>query len=112
MSATSSIQHENDSCPIARTVQLVGDVWTLLIIRDLLSGCKRFGALQQSLQGISPKTLTERLRNLEAAGLVSRRAYAEIPPRVEYSLTEKGRALAPIIEAMAAYGREWLTESG
>lgn len=88
--------------------RLIGDRWTLLIIRDLATGCKRFGGLQKSVVGISPRTLSDRLSALEAAGLVERRAYAEIPPRVEYTLTEMGQGLIPIIEALRAYGERWL----
>lgn len=102
------LESEAETCPIERTARLVGNKWTLLIIRDLLDGCKRFSELQRSLAGISPRTLSERLSMLEEAGLVRRKAYAEIPPRVEYSLTEKGRALVPLIEAMREYGEKWL----
>lgn len=95
-------------CPVEWTASLVGDRWTLLIIRDLESGCKRFTELQKSLIKISPRTLSERLGKLEEKGLVTRRAYAEIPPRVEYTLTETGKGLIPIIEAMRQYGETWL----
>lgn len=95
-------------CPVERVVRLIGNKWTLLIIRDLMEGSRRFGHLQKSVGGISPRTLSERLSMLEKEGLVERRAYAEIPPRVEYSLTEKGRALMPVLEAMRGYGRQWL----
>jgi DNA-binding HxlR family transcriptional regulator len=88
----------------------VGDKWTLLIIRDLVTGCKRFSELQKSLQGISSRTLSERLSKLESEGLVNRRVYAEVPPRVEYSLTEKGEALVGLIEAMREFGERWLAE--
>lgn len=98
-------------CPIARTAYLVGDVWTLLIVRDLMAGSKRFGQLQESLGSVSPKTLSQRLKLLETAGLLTRHAYAEIPPRVEYSLTEKGRALSDIIEAMKHFGEIHLVEA-
>jgi DNA-binding HxlR family transcriptional regulator len=91
-------------CPIARTAELVGDTWTILIVRDLMSGAKRFGQLQESLGHISPKTLTQRLKRLESAGIIRREAFAEIPPRVEYSLTAKGSALHEIIEAMRCFG--------
>ncbi len=91
-------------CPVARTARIIGNRWTPLIVRDLARGARRFSQLQRSLVGISPKTLTERLKDLEAAALVKRRCYAEVPPRVVYSLTEKGRALLPVIESMRAYG--------
>jgi len=97
-------------CPVERTARLVGDKWTLLIIRDLVSGCKRFSELQRSLQGISSRTLSERLSRLEKEGVVNRRVYAEVPPRVEYSLTEKGEALVGLIEAMRQFGERWLAE--
>lgn len=91
-------------CPIARTAELVGDTWTILIVRDLMGGAKRFGQLQESLGHVSPKTLTQRLKRLESAGIITRQAFAEIPPRVEYRLTAKGTALHDIIEAMRGFG--------
>ena len=96
------------ACPIARTAELVGDMWTILIVRDLISGSKRFGQLQESLGHVSPKTLSQRLKTLENADLLTREAFAEIPPRVEYTLTETGRALSDIIAAMAAFGDQYL----
>lgn len=96
------------ACPIARTAELVGDTWTILIVRDLITGSKRFNQLQESLGHVSPKTLSQRLKLLEAAEIVNRQAYAEIPPRVEYSLTDKGRALLKIIEAMRDFGERYL----
>lgn len=98
-------------CPIAKTARLVGDAWTLLIVRDLLSGPKRFGQLQESLGNISPKTLSQRLKMLEGADLISRHAYAEIPPRVEYDLTEKGQALSAIIKALTEFGERYLADT-
>ena len=98
------------SCPIARTAILIGDRWTPLIVRDLAPGCRRFSELQRSLSGISPKTLSDRLRRLEDAGVVSRACYAEMPPRVEYGLTDKGHALLPVLESMRAFGDVWLTD--
>jgi DNA-binding HxlR family transcriptional regulator len=82
--------------------------WTLLVIRDLAEGRSRFCELERSLQGISPRTLSLRLRGLEEEGIVERQTYPEVPPRVEYALTEKGRALVPLIEDMRAYGLKWL----
>lgn len=79
--------------------------WTILIVRDLMGGTKRFGELRRSLTGISPKTLTDRLRGLEEHGLVDRRIFAEVPPRVEYSLTDAGRTLEPVLVALARWGR-------
>jgi DNA-binding HxlR family transcriptional regulator len=82
------------------------------VIRDLVEGRSRFGELERSLEGISPRTLSLRLRALEEEGIVARQTYPEVPPRVEYALTEKGRALVPIVESMRVYGREWLNEDG
>ena len=96
-------------CPIERTATLIGDRWTPLIVRDLAPGCRRFSELQRSLSGISPKTLSDRLRRLEEAGVVSRACFAEMPPRVEYRLTDKGRALLGIIESMREFGMTWLS---
>lgn len=95
-------------CPIEQVVELIGDKWSLLIIRDLLKGCRRFGELQKSMGSISPQTLSARLSRMENVGLIERQAYAEIPPRVEYSLTEKGCALVTIFEAIRHYAQEWL----
>jgi DNA-binding HxlR family transcriptional regulator len=106
---TSSAVHEEIVCPVARTARIVSGKWTLLIIRDLTTGTKRFSELERSLEGISPKTLSERLSALEREGILSRRTYAEVPPRVEYSLTEKGCALVSIIGAMREYGQRWLS---
>jgi DNA-binding HxlR family transcriptional regulator len=94
-------------CTVERTLLVIGGKWTTLILRDLLTGTKRFGQLKSSLAGIPPKTLTERLRDLEDQGIVSRVQFPEIPPRVEYTLTPKGEALSPIIDAMAEWGSAW-----
>ena len=102
----------NDSCPVCRTAEIVCGKWTLLIIRDLADGRSRFCELERSLAGISPRTLSLRLRALEEEGMVERRTFPEVPPRVEYALTEKGRALVPIIEDMRTYGRRWLNADG
>jgi DNA-binding HxlR family transcriptional regulator len=99
-----------DSCPVCRTADIVCGKWTLLVIRDLADGRSRFCELERSLQGISPRTLSLRLRALEEEGIVERTTFAEVPPRVEYSLTEKGQALVPIIESMREYGRLWLAQ--
>jgi DNA-binding HxlR family transcriptional regulator len=98
-------------CPVCRTAEIVCGKWTLLIIRDLAEGRSRFCELERSLRGISPRTLSLRLRALEEEGIVERRTYAEVPPRVEYALTEKGRALVPIIDSMRTYGTQWLSGS-
>lgn len=95
-------------CPVARTAQLIGNKWTPLIVRDLATGHRRFSELERSLIGISPKTLSERLKRLEEADVVERQCFAEVPPRVEYSLTEKGFALIPVIDQMRAFGNRWL----
>jgi DNA-binding HxlR family transcriptional regulator len=97
-----------DSCPVCRTAEIVCGKWTLLVIRDLADGRSRFCELERSLHGISPRTLSLRLRALEEEGIVERQTYPEVPPRVEYALTEKGRALVPLIESMRVYGRQWL----
>src|SRR6187399_3454658 len=96
------------SCPVCRTADIVCGKWTLLLVRDLAEGRSRFCELERSLNGISPRTLSLRLRALEEEGIVERQTYAEVPPRVEYSLTEKGRVLIFIIEGMCIYGERWL----
>ncbi len=96
---------DDGSCPVSRALVALDGKWTILVVRDLLSGTKRFGELRRSLVGISPKTLTDRLRGLEEHGLVERRIYAEVPPRVEYSLTESGRTLEPVLVALSRWGR-------
>jgi DNA-binding HxlR family transcriptional regulator len=98
----------NSDCPVCRTADIVCGKWTLLVIRDLAESRARFCELERSLAGISPRTLSLRLRALEAEGIVERRTYPEVPPRVEYRLTVKGEALVPLIEQMRRYGREWL----
>lgn len=99
---------DNVICPIARTAILIGDRWTPLIVRDLQHGSRRFGELQRSLGGISPKTLAHRLRRLEEEAIVDRTCFAEMPPRVEYQLTDKGHALLPVLDSMRSYGERWL----
>jgi DNA-binding HxlR family transcriptional regulator len=96
-------------CPIAEAAKLLGDKWTLILLRDLARGACRFKALVESGEGISPSILTGRLRELEEKGVISRTSYNEIPPRVEYSLTEKGRDVLPVIEALRVYGSRWCT---
>src|SRR5690348_6597952 len=94
------VEHLDDTaCGVELTARIVGDKWTLLIIRDLAGGCKRFSVLQKTVSGISPRTLSDRLSALESAGMITRVAFPEVPPRVEYSLTEMGKGLIPIIEA-------------
>ena len=102
----------DESCPVCRTADIVCGKWTLLLVRELAEGCSRFCELERSLTGISPRTLSLRLRALEEEGIVERTTFAEVPPRVEYSLTEKGLALVPIIDSMREYGTEWLGATG
>ncbi|HEY3776168.1 MAG TPA: helix-turn-helix domain-containing protein [Solirubrobacteraceae bacterium] len=97
------------TCPVCRTAEIVCGKWTLLVIRDLADGRSRFCELERSLAGISPRTLSLRLRALEEAGIVERQTFPEVPPRVEYVLTDKGRALVPLIEDMRTYGKTWLS---
>jgi DNA-binding HxlR family transcriptional regulator len=96
------------SCPVNACAEILAGKWTILLIRDLADGRSRFCELERSLEGISPRTLSLRLRALEEQGIVERRTFPEVPPRVEYSLTDKGRGLVPIIEGMRHYGREFL----
>src|SRR5215210_2160461 len=98
----------NANCSVATTADLIASKWTPLIVHDLSEGPRRFMQLEHACPGISPRTLSERLHMLEQEGIVIRRSYPESPPRVEYELTEKGRALLPIIEAMRSFGRSWL----
>jgi DNA-binding HxlR family transcriptional regulator len=101
----------DDNCPVCATAEIVCGKWTLLLVRDLAEGHSRFCELERSLAGISPRTLSLRLRALEEEGIVRRTTYAEVPPRVEYALTEKGYALLPIVESMRDYGQTWLGAS-
>ena len=98
----------NSECPVCKTAEVVCGKWTLILIRDLAEGNRRFCELERSLEGISPRTLSLRLRALEDEGIVARHTYPEVPPRVEYALTDKGEALAPLIDDMRAYGMRWL----
>ena len=98
----------NSTCPVCRTAEVVCGKWTLLLIRDLADGSSRFCELERSLEGISPRTLSLRLRALEEEGIVERHTYPEVPPRVEYALTAKGEALVPLIDDMRSYGTRWL----
>ena len=100
-----------DTCPVCATADLICGKWTILIIRDLAEGRSRFCELERSLSGISPRTLSLRLRALEEQWIVERHTYPEVPPRVEYGLTSKGAELVPLIEDMRAYGRRWLVET-
>ena len=101
------ITKELPACPVETTLTLIGDKWKVLILRDLLPGTKRFGELKKSIGSVSQKVLTAQLRDMEASGLVNRKVYAEVPPRVEYSLTELGKSLQPILAAMSHWGEEY-----
>lgn len=94
------------------TLLLIGDKWKVMILRDLMTGTKRFGALRKSIPAISQKMLTQQLRAMEADGLVHREVYAEVPPRVEYSLTETGESLRPVLDAMSVWGRQYQQDQG
>lgn len=98
----------DQTCPVCRTAEVISGKWTLLIIRDLADSPQRFCELERSLDGISPRTLSLRLRTLEECGVVGRKTYPEVPPRVEYELTAKGQALVPLIDDMRRYGERWL----
>ena len=99
-------------CPVETTLKLIGDTWKVLIIRDLLTGTKRFNELKKSLDGISQKVLTSNLRSMENAGLINRKVYAEVPPRVEYTLTETGYSLKPVLNSMVSWGTEYKNKLG
>jgi DNA-binding HxlR family transcriptional regulator len=99
-----------ESCPVLRAADVISGKWTLLILRDLSKGINRFSGLERSLAGISPKTLSERLKQLEKAGVVTRKSFAEVPPRVEYTLTEMGLDLIPLIDHLRDYGKKWLSD--
>ena len=107
--ASRTMQPVHDStCPVARCAEIIGSKWTALLVHDLSEGPRRFTELRRSCPGISPRTLSERLKELESDDLVTRRSFAETPPRVEYELTGKGRGLLPVIEEMRRFGRSWL----
>ena len=96
------VRAELPACPVETTLSLIGDKWKVLILRDLMPGTKRFGELKKSVGNVSQKVLTAQLRAMEESGLVHREVYAEVPPRVEYSLTEPGKSLKPILDSMWA----------
>ena len=98
---------ELPACPVETTLTLIGDKWKVLILRDLMPGTKRFGELKKSIGMVSQKVLTAQLRDMEENGLVHREVYAEVPPRVEYSLTELGQSLKPILDAMWNWGEDY-----
>lgn len=95
------------ACPVKTTLSLIGDKWKVLILRDLMPGTKRFGELKKSIGSVSQKVLTAQLRDMEANGLISRKVYAEVPPRVEYSLSNLGKSLKPILDAMKNWGEDY-----
>lgn len=103
---------ELPDCPVETTLMLIGDRWKVLIIRELLKGTMRFGQLRKAMGEVSPKVLTANLRSMEEDGLLVRTVYAEVPPRVEYTLTETGYSLKPVLDAMGAWGTNYkkLTE--
>lgn len=98
---------ELPACPVETTLTLIGDKWKVLILRDLLPGTKRFGELRRSVGNVSQKVLTAQLRQMEASGLLIRTVYPEVPPRVEYTLTELGYSLKPVLDAMWSWGEEY-----
>ena len=104
-------KREFPACPVETTLMLISNRWKVLILRDLFTGTKRFGELKRSLDGISQKVLTENLKAMEADGLLTRRAYPEVPPRVEYSLTETGESLKPVIAAMFDWGSDYMKKN-
>ena len=102
-----TVKKELPACPVETTLMLIGDKWKVLILRDLLPGTKRFVELKKSIGNVSQKVLTAQLRDMESNGLVNRKVYPEVPPRVEYSLTELGQSLKPILDAMWDWGEEF-----
>lgn len=105
------IVKELPACPVETTLTLIGDKWKVLILRDLLPGTKRFGELKKSIGKVSQKVLTAQLRDMEQNGLVHRKVYPEVPPRVEYSLTPLGKSLKPILDAMRNWGEEYKAQN-
>ena len=103
---------ELPACPVETTLMLIGDKWKVLILRDLMDGTKRFGKLKKSIGTVSQKVLTAQLRDMEEKGLLTRKVYAEVPPRVEYTLTETGYSLKPVLDAMWAWGADYKAKNG
>ena len=101
------MKRELQECPVETTLMLISDRWKVLIIRDLMDGTKRFGELKKSIGSISQKVLTSNLRSMEESGLLTRKVYAEVPPRVEYTLTETGYSLKPILDSMVEWGKAY-----
>lgn len=102
-----TILNELPDCPVETTLTLISDKWKVLILRDLMTGTKRFGELKKSIGHVSQKVLTAQLRQMEESGLVDRKVYAEVPPRVEYTLTEVGYSLKPVLDSMWAWGKAY-----
>ena len=102
---------ELPACPVETTLALIGDKWKVLILRDLMPGTKRFGELKKSIGNVTQKVLTAQLRQMEESGLLTRTVYAEVPPRVEYTLTELGYSLKPVLDAMWSWGEEYKAKS-
>ena len=100
--------HKSETCSVAATAEIIGAKWTVMLVHELSEGARRFTQIEHSCAGISPRTLAERLRWLEAEEIVTRRSFAESPPRVEYELTEKGAALLPLVAEMRSFGHDWL----
>ena len=100
------------ACPVETTLMLIGDKWKVLILRDLMNGTMRFGELKKSIGTVSQKVLTAQLRDMEEKGLLTRKVYAEVPPRVEYTLTETGYSLKPVLDVMWAWGAEYKAKNG
>ena len=100
------------ACPVETTLMLIGDKWKVLILRDLMDGTKRFGELKKSIGHVTQKVLTAQLRDMEANGLLTRTVYAEVPPRVEYTLTDIGYSLKPILDSMVVWGSAYQRENG
>ena len=103
---------ELPACPVETTLMLIGDKWKVLILRDLMEGTKRFGELKKSIGTVSQKVLTAQLRDMEAKALLTRTVYSEVPPRVEYTLTETGRSLKPILDSMVVWGTDYQRRNG
>ena len=103
---------ELPACPVETTLMLIGDKWKVMILRDLMDGTKRFGELKKSIGTVSQKVLTAQLRDMEEKGLLTRKVYAEVPPRVEYTLTETGYSLKTVVDAMGAWGADYQAKNG
>ena len=103
---------ELPACPVETTLMLIGDKWKVLILRELMSGTKRFGQLKKAIGHVTQKVLTAQLRDMEGKGILTRKVYAEVPPRVEYTLTETGYSLRPVLDSMVAWGTDYQRKNG